>query len=194
MWLLALILAYLLGSLPTAFIVGRYIYGFDIRRRGSGNVGATNALRTMGTIPGLVVLAVDALKGMIAVWLGQLIGGPWLAALTAMAAIAGHNWSIFLKFQGGRGVATAAGAVMVMAPVALFWAVLVWVIIVIFSRYVSLGSITAAALAPFLVFFFHRPWPYILFTFAGAALIIYRHRPNIKRLLAGTEHKLGERG
>ncbi|WP_406676197.1 glycerol-3-phosphate 1-O-acyltransferase PlsY [Moorella sp. ACPs] len=194
MWLLALVLAYLIGSVPTAYVVGRYVYGFDIRRRGSGNVGATNALRTMGTLPGALVLVVDAFKGMLAVWLGQVMGGPWLAALTAMAAISGHNWSIFLKFEGGRGVATTAGAVLVMAPSAFFWAAVIWVIIVVFSRYVSLGSITAAALAPFLLLFFHRPWPYTLFTFAGAALIIYRHRPNIKRLLAGTEHKLGERG
>ncbi|MDN5345308.1 MAG: acyl phosphate:glycerol-3-phosphate acyltransferase [Clostridia bacterium] len=193
MWFIALVLAYLIGSLPTAYLVGRYVYGFDIRRRGSGNVGATNALRTMGTVPGLLVLAVDALKGMLAVWLGQAMGGPWLAALTAMLAIVGHNWSIFLEFQGGRGVATAAGAVLAMAPPVILWALLLWVIIVLLSRYVSLGSIVAVGLAPFIMLYFHRPWPYILFTFAGAALIIYRHRPNIKRLLSGTEHKLGER-
>ncbi|GEA15763.1 MAG: acyl phosphate:glycerol-3-phosphate acyltransferase [Moorella sp. (in: firmicutes)] len=193
MWLLALVLAYLIGSVPTAYVVGRYVYGFDIRRRGSGNVGATNALRTMGTFPGLLVLAADTFKGMLAVWLGQAFGGPWLAAFTAMVAIIGHSWSIFLKFEGGRGVATTAGAVLVMAPSAIFWAVVIWFIIVVFTRYVSLGSIIAAALAPFLMLFFHRPWPYTLFTFAGTALIIYRHRPNIKRLLAGTEHKLGER-
>ncbi|MGI9862213.1 glycerol-3-phosphate 1-O-acyltransferase PlsY [Moorella naiadis] len=193
MWLLALVLAYLVGSIPTAYVVGRYIYGFDIRRRGSGNVGATNTLRTMGTIPGLVVLGVDAFKGVVAVWLGQAFGGPGLAILTAMLAIAGHNWSIFLDFQGGRGVATTAGALLAMAPLAALGALLIWLVVVIFSRYISLGSIVAAAIAPFLVIYFHRPWPYILFTFAGAALIIYRHRPNIERLLAGTEHKLGER-
>ncbi|QGP93700.1 Glycerol-3-phosphate acyltransferase [Neomoorella glycerini] len=193
MWLLALVLAYLIGSIPTAYVVGRYVYGFDIRRRGSGNVGATNALRTMGTFPGLLVLAVDALKGMLAVWLGQAMGGPWLAAITALVAIIGHNWSVFLEFQGGRGVATTAGAVLAMAPPVIFWAALLWVVIVVFTRYVSLGSILAAAVAPFLMLFFHRPWPYILFAFAGATLVIYRHRPNIKRLLAGTEHKLGER-
>jgi glycerol-3-phosphate acyltransferase PlsY len=194
MWLLALILAYLLGSLPTAYLVGRYVYGFDIRRRGSGNVGATNALRTMGTIPGLVVLVIDVLKGVLAVWLGQALGGPWLAALTAMLAILGHSWSVFLEFKGGRGVATVAGAMLAMAPPAVFWALLVWSVMVILARYVSLGSIAAAAVAPFLMLYFHQPWPYTLFTFAAAALIIYRHRPNIKRLLAGTEPKLGERG
>ncbi|MBE3571349.1 MAG: glycerol-3-phosphate 1-O-acyltransferase PlsY [Moorella humiferrea] len=193
MWLLALALAYLIGSIPTAYVVGRFVYGFDIRKRGSGNVGATNALRTMGTVPGLVVLAVDALKGVIAVWLGQVAGGPWLAAVTALAAIIGHSWSLFLEFQGGKGVATTAGAVLAMAPAVVLWAGLLWLVIVVLSRYVSLGSIIAAAVAPFLMLFFHRPWPYTLFTLVGAALIIYRHRSNIKRLLTGTEHKLGER-
>ncbi|OIQ13003.1 glycerol-3-phosphate 1-O-acyltransferase PlsY [Neomoorella thermoacetica] len=193
MWLLALVVAYLIGSIPTAYVVGRYLYGFDIRRRGSGNVGATNTLRTMGTIPGLVVLGVDALKGVLAVLLGQALGGPALVILAALMAIVGHNWSIFLEFQGGRGVATTAGALLAMAPLALFWAFLIWLAVVIFSRYISLGSIVAAAVAPFLVIYFHRPWPYVLFTFVAAALVIYRHRPNIKRLLAGTEHKLGER-
>lgn len=194
MWLLALALAYLIGSIPTAYVVGRFVYGFDIRKRGSGNVGATNALRTMGTVPGLVVLAVDALKGVIAVWLGQVAGGPWLAAVTALAAIIGHSWSLFLGFQGGKGVATTAGAVLAMAPAVVLWAGFLWLIIVVLSRYVSLGSIIAAAVAPFLMLFSHRPWPYTLFTLVGAALIIYRHRSNIKRLLTGTEHKLGERG
>lgn len=153
MWLLALALAYLIGSIPTAYVVGRFVYGFDIRKRGSGNVGATNALRTMGTVPGLVVLAVDALKGVIAVWLGQVAGGPWLAAVTALAAIIGHSWSLFLEFQGGKGVATTAGAVLAMAPAVVLWAGLLWLVIVVLSRYVSLGSIIAAAVAPFLMLF-----------------------------------------
>ncbi|NLW07166.1 MAG: glycerol-3-phosphate 1-O-acyltransferase PlsY [Clostridia bacterium] len=193
MWVLALVFAYLIGSIPTAYVVGRYIYKFDIRRRGSGNIGATNALRTMGTVPGLVVLGVDVFKGVIAVWLGQAIGGAQLAALTAILAIIGHNWSIFLEFQGGRGVATAAGAALAMAPQVIFWAVLIWITVIILTRYVSLGSIIAAAITPFMMLFGQYPWPYVLFTFVGAALIIYRHRPNINRLLAGTEHKLGER-
>lgn len=149
MWLLALVVAYLIGSIPTAYVVGRYLYGFDIRRRGSGNVGATNTLRTMGTIPGLVVLGVDALKGVLAVLLGQALGGPVLVILAALMAIVGHNWSIFLELQGGRGVATTAGALLAMAPLALFWAFLIWLAVVIFSRYISLGSIVAAAVAPF---------------------------------------------
>jgi len=193
MWVLALVLAYLIGSIPTAYVVGRYVYKFDIRRSGSGNIGATNALRTMGTIPGLVVLATDVFKGLLAVWLGQAAGGPQLAALAALLAIIGHNWSVFLEFRGGRGVATAAGAVLAMAPLVILWAVLIWITVIVLSRYVSLGSLIAAAITPFLMLFFNHPWPYVLFTFAGAALIIYRHRPNIKRLLEGTEHKLGER-
>jgi len=193
MWLLALVLAYLIGSLPTAYLVARYVYGFDIRRRGSGNVGATNALRTMGTVPGLIVLVTDVFKGVLAVWIGCAAGGQELAALTAFLVLLGHNWSIFLSFKGGRGVATAAGAILILAPAVLFWLVIIWITIILVTRYVSLGSIIAASLAPILMIIFHRPWPYILFTFASAVLIIYCHRANIKRLLSGTEHRLGER-
>ncbi|MDK2820253.1 MAG: acyl phosphate:glycerol-3-phosphate acyltransferase [Clostridia bacterium] len=193
MWLLALVLAYLIGSVPTAFLIGHYIYKFDIRRKGSGNVGATNALRTMGTIPGLVVLAVDLFKGVLAVLLGQIFDGPGLATLMAFLAIIGHNWSIFLEFKGGKGVATAAGVILAMSPISFFWIALIWAVITILTRYVSLGSIIAALVAPFIMLYYHRPWPYLLFTFIVAALIIYRHKSNINRLLTGTEHKLGER-
>lgn len=193
MWVLVLILAYLLGSIPTAYVVGRYIYKFDIRSRGSGNVGASNTLRTMGTVPGLIVLAIDVFKGLLAVWLGLAAGGLPLGALAALLAIIGHNWSIFLDFRGGKGVATAAGAVLAMAPVVLFWAALIWITVILLSRYISLGSLIAVAVTPFLMLFYHCPWPYVFYTFAGAVLIIYQHRSNIKRLLEGTEHKLGER-
>lgn len=192
-WLFALLVAYLLGSIPTAYVVARYLKGFDIRRYGSGNVGATNAFRTMGTGPGLLVLVIDVLKGTIPVLLGRALGGDWLAVLAGLAAMAGHSWSIFLSFHGGRGVATAAGVFLALAPAALFWAFVIWLIVLLSTRYVSLSSIVAAAAAPVLVLFFHRPLPYFLFTLLAASLIIYRHKPNIKRLLAGTEPKLGER-
>ncbi|MDN5347634.1 MAG: acyl phosphate:glycerol-3-phosphate acyltransferase [Clostridia bacterium] len=192
-WLIFMLLSYLLGSLPTAYLVGKYIGGFDIRRRGSGNVGATNAFRTMGPAPGLAVLLVDVFKGLIPVLVGKALGGPGMAAWGGLAAMAGHNWSVFLQFQGGRGVATAAGAVLAMSPAVLFWALLIWLAAVVISRYVSLGSIAAAAAAPLLMLLFRQAPAYILFSLASAALVIYRHRPNIRRLLAGTEPKIGER-
>lgn len=194
MWLIALVLAYLIGSIPTAYVVGRYIYKIDIRRRGSGNVGATNALRTMGTVPGAVVLIVDIFKGIVAVWIGLAAGGQEFAALSALAAIAGHNWSVFLNFKGGRGVATAAGAALAMAPGVLLWGVVIWVTVIFLTRFVSLGSIVAAVAVPVMMFAFSKPWPYVVFSIVGATIIIYRHKVNIKRLLAGVEPKIGERG
>ncbi|HBT46433.1 MAG TPA: acyl-phosphate glycerol 3-phosphate acyltransferase [Peptococcaceae bacterium] len=191
--LLVLLGSYLLGSLPTAYVVARYLKGFDIRRRGSGNIGATNAFRTMGTGPGLAVLAVDVLKGTIPVLLGRAVGGDWMAVLAGMAAMAGHNWSVFLAFQGGRGVATAAGVFLGLAPYALFWAFLVWLLVLLITRYVSLSSVVAAASAPVILLLLRGPLPYFLFTLVAAGIIIYRHRPNIKRLLAGREPKIGER-
>ncbi|SMB98308.1 acyl-phosphate glycerol-3-phosphate acyltransferase [Thermanaeromonas toyohensis ToBE] len=191
--LLVLFFAYLLGSLPTAYVVARY-KGFDIRRRGSGNIGTTNAFRTMGTGPGLLVLAVDVLKGVIPVLVGRAVGGNWLAGFAGLVAMAGHSWSVFLSFQGGRGVATAAGVLLALAPGALFWAFLIWLIVLFTTRYVSLSSIVAAGSAPFLVLLLRLPWSHFVFALVAAALIIYRHRPNIKRLLAGTEPKIGERG
>lgn len=192
-WLFTLLVAYLLGSIPTAYVVARYLKGFDIRRYGSGNVGATNAFRTMGTGPGFLVLVIDVLKGTIPVLLGRAVGGDWLAVLAGLAAMAGHSWSIFLSFHGGRGVATAAGVFLALAPAALFWAFVIWLIVLLSTRYVSLSSIMAAAAAPVLVLLFRLPFPRFLFTLLAASLIIYRHKPNIKRLLAGTEPKLGER-
>ncbi|MGB9661079.1 MAG: glycerol-3-phosphate 1-O-acyltransferase PlsY [Moorellaceae bacterium] len=192
-WLLCLALGYLLGSVPTAYVVARYLKGWDIRRYGSGNIGATNAFRTMGTGPGLLVLVIDMLKGTIPVLIGRAVGGEWLAVLAGLAAMAGHSWSIFLSWQGGRGVATAAGVFLALAPAALFWALLIWLAVLLTTRYVSLSSILAAIAAPLLVLVFHLSFPCFLFALLAATLIVYRHRPNIKRLLAGKEPKLGER-
>ncbi|HHP50590.1 MAG TPA: glycerol-3-phosphate 1-O-acyltransferase [Moorella mulderi] len=192
MWFFLLLLAYLLGSFPTAHVISWYFYGVDIRRRGSGNVGATNVLRTLGPLPGFLVLAVDIWKGVLPAWLGLKYGCPWLAAGAGLAALVGHNWSIFLGFQGGKGVATAAGAVLIMAPKILLVLLLIWLLVVLLSRYVSLGSITAAFLAPWLLIFTGQP-PYVLYGIIAAVIIMWRHYPNIKRLRAGTEHRLGER-
>lgn len=188
-----LLVSYLLGSIPVGYVVGRWVKGIDIRRYGSGNVGATNAFRTMGTGPGLAVLLGDAAKGLLAVLLGKAVGGPPLAILSGLAVMAGHSWSAFLRFQGGRGVATGAGALVAMAPKVVLTAFIIWTLTVLLSRYVSLGSILAAASLPLLMLYFREPWYYVLFGFLAAALVIYRHRPNIRRLLAGTEYKLGER-
>ncbi len=186
-----IILAYVLGSLPIGYLVGKHLRGIDIRQHGSGNIGTTNAFRIMGTGPGIVVLVGDLLKGMLPVLFSQYATGPNIALLAGIAAIAGHNWSLFLGFSGGRGVATAAGVIFALAPSVILVAFLIWVAVVGLSRYVSLGSIVAAISVPLLMIIFAKPWSYTFFGIIAALFIIIRHRPNILRLLKGTENRLG---
>jgi glycerol-3-phosphate acyltransferase PlsY len=183
--------SYLLGSIPIGLLVAK-LKGIDIRRHGSGNIGATNVFRILGTGPGFFVLAADILKGMIAVWLGSFIGGPNMGLMAGLAAIAGHTWSIFLNFSGGKGVATAGGVLLALAPEVVAAVLIVWLVIVFIFRYVSLASIMAAATAPLFMIFFGKPWSLFALTVVAAVLIIYRHKANIKRLLAGKEFKIGD--
>lgn len=187
------VIGYLVGSIPIGFLVVRQLYRIDIRRYGSGNIGFTNVFRTAGLAPGLVVLAGDILKGVLAVLLGQWLGGETAGMLGGLAAIAGHNWSLFLRFSGGRGVATGAGVFLALAPKVLAVAALIWVLTVACTRYVSLGSILGAISVPISVLIFHDSALLFVFGLLAAAFVIYRHRPNIKRLLNGTEYKLGEK-
>lgn len=191
-WILCLLFSYLLGAVPFGYLVGRSL-GIDIRRFGSGNIGATNAFRVLGTGPGLLVLLGDAAKGAIPVLVGNRIGGPTLAVLAGILAVAGHNWPVFLRFRGGKGVATAAGMLAALTPKVILICVLLWVAVVALTRYVSLGSIVAAASAPIVTLLLHQPWQFVVVTMLVGLVIVWRHRPNIKRLLAGTEYKLGQR-
>ncbi|MCK4326410.1 glycerol-3-phosphate 1-O-acyltransferase PlsY, partial [bacterium] len=187
-----------LGSIPTSFLLGR-LKGIDLRRRGSGNVGATNAFRVLGPLPGVISLILDIGKGLVAVTLLARICGSqptdWIKILIGLAVIAGHNWTVFLKFKGGKGVATSAGVFLGLAPAALGFSVLVWLIVVAISRYISLGSILAAISLPIFIW---RPiftWqgekgvPIILFGLLISLLVVIRHRANIKRLIKGEERK-----
>lgn len=182
---------YLVGSIPFGYLVGRYVRGIDIREYGSGNIGTTNAFRVLGRGAGTIVFIGDMLKGLVPVWLGGLAGNPELSLVAGIAAVLGHNYSIFLGFKGGRGVATSAGAALGLVPLALVGSVVVWVVGVAGSRYVSLGSILAAISLP--VFTLIGPYPvsYLVFSIIAAFLIIYGHRPNIRRLWAGKEPRLG---
>jgi glycerol-3-phosphate acyltransferase PlsY len=191
--ILVLILSYLLGSVPIGFLVGDYLLGVDIRQHGSGNIGATNVFRILGIGPGLVVFVGDLAKGVIPVLAGKELGGSLLALLAGLAAIIGHNWSLFLGFKGGRGVATGAGVIFALSPLVGLIAFFLWAAVVMLSRYVSLGSIVATMAVPVLMFILHQPWSYVLFGVVIAILIVYRHRPNMKRLLNGTEAKIGQR-
>ncbi|HBT20524.1 MAG TPA: acyl-phosphate glycerol 3-phosphate acyltransferase [Peptococcaceae bacterium] len=189
-----IILNYLVGSIPFAYIAGKVLKGIDIREYGSGNVGATNAFRVLGTGPGIFVFAADTLKGVFGVYLAKMfLADLWLVVAASLAVIIGHSYSVFLGFKGGRGVATGAGIILSLSPRVLLLALILFVIIVLTTKYVSLGSITAAFSLPILMFIFNEPAPIKLLGFAAAVLVIYRHKPNIKRLLEGTESKITDR-
>lgn len=188
---LVLLLGYLIGSIPNGLLIGKWFCNVDIRQFGSKNIGATNAFRVLGPWPALAVFLTDAIKGVIGVWLGQeFIGTPAGQLAGGIAAMAGHNWSIFLGFKGGRGVATGLGIIAVLMPKITLIVFLVWVAIVYFTRYVSLASITGAALLPILVWLFGEQKEYLYFSLLAAIFVIARHRPNIERLLKGQELKI----
>jgi len=194
--------AYLLGSIPTGFLVGK-ARGLDIRTMGSGNIGATNVFRYLGTVAGILVLLVDALKGLAAVWVvtrlcWYLFGTPssatareWLEIIAGLAAVLGHNYTCWLSFKGGKGIATSAGVLVALVPYALLIILGVWIIVFGATRFVSLASICASFTLPFATWFTNGSFTMIAITSAMTALAIYKHKPNIERLLKGTESRIG---
>lgn len=188
---LTILLAYLIGSIPNGLIVGKYMCSVDIRQFGSKNIGATNAYRVLGPWPAFWVFLTDALKGVAGVMMGQWLDGSTIALLAGgIAAMAGHNWSIFLKFKGGRGVATGLGVIAVLVPKVTAIVFIVWALIVYTTRYVSLGSIVAAVLVPLSMWFFNESIEILVFGIVAALFVILRHKPNIERLLKGEELKI----
>jgi glycerol-3-phosphate acyltransferase PlsY len=188
---LVVVLGYLIGSIPNGLLIGKWFCKVDIRQFGSKNIGATNAFRVLGPWPALGVFLTDALKGVIGVYIGQtLIGTPAGQLAGGIAAMAGHNWSLFLGFKGGRGVATGLGIIAVLMPKITLIVFLVWAVIVYFTRYVSLGSIVSAALLPLLVWTMGEQTEFLYFSLVAALFVIVRHRPNIQRLLRGEELKI----
>ena len=190
-YLLTGVIAYLVGSIPSGLILGKLFWHTDLRKYGSHNIGATNAWRTLGKVPGIIVFLADSLKGQAGVLLGlSLVGTPLAAVIGGLLAIVGHSFSLFLRFHGGKGVATSLGVLtMLMGNVTLIVFVL-WFTIVYMTRYVSLGSVVAGVLTPILAALFAYPMEYIVFTVIAALLVIVRHRENIKRLMNGTENKI----
>lgn len=188
-------LAYLLGSVAFAVLLVRLSTGKDIRTEGSGNAGATNVLRAHGKGLGLAVAALDIAKGALAVWLVRLVtADPRYAAAAAFAAVLGHVFPLYYGFRGGKGVATAVGAFLVLAPWPTLVCVGVFVLIVATTRYVSLGSVVAmAVLPPVAGLLFHAPRPVVIAAAATAVLIVLKHRDNLQRLAAGKERKLGSK-
>lgn len=200
----AILVGYLLGSVPFGAIVARLYKGVDIRQYGSGRTGATNVLRTLGPGAAACVVVGDVAKGAAAILVAQLLlpAGQPLAlhvaeAVAGLAAIAGHNWSIFMRLKGGRGVLVAAGVVLVLLPAAIPFCAVAAAIVIALSRFVSLGSLVAVVIAALAiltaVFLGVEPRPYAAFAIGGAAVIFLQHRDNIERLRAGTERKLGQR-
>lgn len=213
-------LAYIVGSIPSSYIFGRVLKGIDIREHGSGNVGATNTFRVLGKTPGVIVLLIDILKGTVAVTLLAVfcyrllvgiskteidmlsVSGPsyiLLQIILGLAAICGHIWTIFLKFKGGKGVATSAGVLIGLEPVTMSIVTVIFLVVLVFTRYVSLSSIVAVTCLPILIvvryILLQQPVPIslLVFTMVVALIVVYRHKSNIRRLLRGEENRLSFR-
>jgi glycerol-3-phosphate acyltransferase PlsY len=203
-YILTALVAYLLGSIPTGFLVGK-AKGIDIRTIGSGNIGATNVFRYFGTVAGLAVLFVDALKGLLAVALvprmvrvvfgvtGDSTSREWLEIIAGLAAILGHNFTCWLRFKGGKGIATSAGVLVALVPYALLIILGLWILVLGLTRFVSLASICASAALPFATWLTGGSATMITINGAMAGLAIYKHRSNIQRLLKGTESRIGDK-
>ena len=186
--------AYLLGSVPTGYILYRIKEKKDIRGLGSTNIGATNVLRVSGWKLALPVALSDILKGAIPVYLAlRLFPEPWVAYAAGFLAVLGHCFPVDIRFKGGKGVATTVGVYAVLAPLPLLCAMAVWVIVVALTRFVSLGSLTAFFSLPFFILFFNEQIGLVPLGAAIFVLLVHRHRANIGRLLRGTEKKLGEK-
>ena len=188
--LLAVVGGYLLGSLPFGYWVPRLVRGEDIRTKGSGNVGASNVFRVYGRSLGLPVALLDIAKGFAAASLGLWVGGALIGVLAAAAAMAGHARPVFLRFQkGGKMAATAGGATFALAPLVFVLCVAIWLVVFALTRFASVATIVTAVALGVLVLVLDYPWPIVLFGIAGAVAVIAMHHPNIRRLVAGTEHR-----
>ena len=187
-YLVLALISYVIGSIPNGLIIGKTFCNIDIRQFGSKNIGATNAFRVLGVKPAAAVLITDAVKGIVGVYLGAyLVGTPVAELVGGIFAIIGHNWPIFLKFRGGRGVATGLGVIAILVPKVTVVVFVVWLAIVFITRYVSLASIVAALLVPIGMWLVQAQVEFLWFGLIAAAFVIFRHKPNIERLLKGTE-------
>jgi glycerol-3-phosphate acyltransferase PlsY len=206
-FIIIILMAYFLGAIPFGLIIARLIGKVNITEHGSGNIGSTNVLRTVGTKAGLLVLFLDILKGFVAVMLAKVIMGEsfimagsyplnWQFAqvIAAMTVMAGHNWSVYIKFRGGKGVAAYFGGWLAMSPIAVAFGAVILIATVFITRYMSRGSILAALgiliLQMLLIVFFNTPSIYLVYSLLAAIVIIVQHRRNIQRLQSGTELKI----
>lgn len=196
--LVGIVVAYLLGSIPTGYLLIKIFKKLDIRKFGSGNIGATNVFRVGGPFLAVIVLVIDLLKGLIAVTLvcsffynkAAFLSLDLFKIILAIMVIAGHNWTIFLGFRGGKGVATSAGVFLGLIPKVLFLCALIWFIVFIITRYVSLASVISAVFFPLVALLFRYTPEFVGVSFIASLFIIYRHKSNIYRLLRKEESKI----
>lgn len=195
---LGFVAAYLIGSIPTAYIFGRVLKGIDIREYGSGNIGATNVFRVIGKTPGIIVLIIDIIKGLISatylasafLYLAPVTRPELYRILIGLSAISGHNWTIFLKFKGGKGVAVSAGVVIGLIPKIFWLGFLVWLVTFFITGLVSLSSIIAVVSVPIFTLAFGEPAEIVVFMCLLCLIIVYKHKPNIRRLARGEEKRV----
>jgi len=191
LFILIMIAIYLIAAIPTGVLLARLMGGEDVRQKGSGNIGATNVYRVAGKLAGVLTLVGDTLKGFLPLlafktWLEPT---PTQLGIASAVAILGHCYPVYLKFKGGKGVATALGIFLVLSPKAVLFALIVFILTVAITRYISLGSVLAALSAPLVILLLNHPQPIFLATLFIAALVIWRHNSNIRRLLDGTENR-----
>ena len=190
--------AYIIGSIPTAYIFGKVLKGIDIREYGSGNAGATNVFRVIGKTPGVIVLMIDIIKGFLCatylasgfLYLAPVTRPELYRILVGLSAIAGHNWTLFLKFKGGKGVAASAGVVIGLIPKIFWLGFLVWLITFFITGFVSLSSIVAVISVPIFTLAFGEPAEIVVFMCLLCLIIVYKHKSNIRRLARGEEKRI----
>lgn len=191
-FILGVVISYLVGSFSTSFVAGRMLKGIDIRDHGSGNAGATNTLRILGPKVAILVLLIDLFKGVLSVWIGMyLTHSTVMIAMCGVASILGHNWPLYYGFRGGKGAATSIGVAFALSPISAVFSIIMAILLLAGFRFVSLASLTFTISFPVFLMIYHEPLAYIIAAIMVAILSVFRHRENVKRLLSGTERKLG---
>lgn len=192
----AVIISYLLGSISFSVVLAKTLKGIDIRQHGSGNAGATNTLRVLGKGPAILVLVLDVLKGVAAIWLGRWLGSnsEWVPAICGIAAIIGHNWPVYFRFRGGKGIATTIGVMASLFFLPAVYAGIIAIGSIIITKYVSLGSLLFVGLTPIFLLIMGQYGPYFWTSLIICVFAFWRHRTNIVKIAQGKENKLGSKG
>lgn len=192
-YILVSVAAYLLGNFATAYLVAKAAGKIDIREHGSGNAGSTNVFRVLGAKAAALVFLGDALKGVAAVLLGKYLGGSYGELLAGILVVIGHNWPLLLGGKGGKGIATTIGVMLAIDPLIVAFIVAIGVVLIAITRYVSLASVTGVIIFPVSMIVTQKPMEYIVFSVVLSAMALYKHRPNIERLIQGSESKIGRK-